>query len=101
MSWPSPTTGRVGPPAAARAGRAGGAAAPCPASNGRRYEGIVDAGGAVVSEMPPGSRAFKWNFPARNRIIAGLAPATIVVEAAERSGSLITAELALDLGRDV
>ena len=57
--------------------------------------------GLVISEMPPGFRAFKWNFPARNRIIAGLAQATIVVEAAARSGSLITAELALDLGRDV
>jgi DNA processing protein len=80
---------------------AGGADVPYPASKRRLYDAIVDAGGAVVSEMPPGFRAFKWNFPARNRIIAGLAPATIVVEAAERSGSLITADLALDLGRDV
>ncbi len=56
---------------------------------------------AVVSEMPPGFRPFKWCFPARNRTIAGLASLTIVVEAAERSGSLITAELAQDLGRAV
>jgi DNA processing protein len=80
---------------------AGGADVPYPASRRRLYTAILEAGGAVVSEMPPGFRAFKWNFPARNRIIAALAPATIVVEAAERSGSLITADLALDLGRDV
>ena len=80
---------------------AGGADVPYPASKRRLYTAILEAGGAVVSEMPPGFRAFKWNFPARNRIIAALAPATIVVEAAERSGSLITADLALDLGRDV
>jgi DNA processing protein len=80
---------------------AGGADVPYPASKARLYNSILAAGGAVVSELPPGFRAFRWNFPARNRIIAGLAPVTIVVEAAERSGSLITAELALDLGRDV
>jgi DNA processing protein len=80
---------------------AGGADVPYPRSKARLYGAIVAAGGAVVSEMPPGFQAFKWNFPARNRIIAALAPATIVVEAAERSGSLITAELALELGRDV
>jgi DNA processing protein len=51
--------------------------------------------------MPPGFAPFKWGFPARNRIIAGLAAATIVVEAAERSGSLITAEIAQDIGRVV
>jgi DNA processing protein len=56
---------------------------------------------AVVSEMPPGFTPFKWCFPARNRTIAGLASLTIVVEAAERSGSLITAELAQELGRAV
>jgi DNA processing protein len=80
---------------------AGGADVPYPAGKKKLYDAILDGGGAIVSEMPPGFRAFRWNFPARNRIIAGLAPATIVVEAAERSGSLITADLALDLGRDV
>jgi DNA processing protein len=80
---------------------AGGADVPYPTRKANLYAAILAAGGAIVSEMPPGFRAFRWNFPARNRIIAALAPATIVVEAAERSGSLITAELALDLGRDV
>lgn len=79
---------------------AGGADVPYPRQKTRLHQQLALAG-AVVSEMPPGFRAFKWNFPARNRIIAGLAQATIVVEAAERSGSLITAELALELGRDV
>lgn len=79
---------------------AGGADVAYPRQKTRLHEQLAVAG-LVVSEMPPGFRAFKWNFPARNRIIAGLAQATIVVEAAERSGSLITAELALDLGRDV
>ncbi|HEX5924334.1 MAG TPA: DNA-processing protein DprA [Baekduia sp.] len=79
----------------------GGADVPYPTRKAGLYEAIIAAGGVVISEMPPGFRAFRWNFPARNRIIAALAPATIVVEAAERSGSLITAELALDLGRDV
>lgn len=80
---------------------AGGADVPYPASKARLYDSIVASGGAIVSELPPRFRAFRWNFPARNRIIAALAPVTIVVEAAERSGSLITAELALELGRDV
>lgn len=79
----------------------GGADVPYPARKAGLYDTILAAGGAVISEMPPGFRAFRWNFPARNRIIAALAPVTIVVEAAERSGSLITAELALELGRDV
>jgi DNA processing protein len=57
--------------------------------------------GAIVSEYPPGIEPSPWRFPARNRIIAGLACATVVVEARERSGALITADFALELGRDV
>lgn len=55
----------------------------------------------VVSELPPGTTPWRWAFPARNRIIAALGDATIVVEAAERSGSLITADFAADLGREI
>ena len=57
--------------------------------------------GAVVSEMPPGTVAWRWSFPARNRIVAALAGSTVVVEAAERSGSLITAEMARQMGREL
>lgn len=57
--------------------------------------------GLVLSELPPGTGAWRWTFPARNRIMAALAGMTVVVEAAQRSGSLITADLAADLGRDV
>lgn len=61
----------------------------------------VVARGAIVSEYPPGVEPAPWRFPARNRIVAGLADATIVVEARDRSGALITADLALDEGRYV
>jgi DNA processing protein len=61
----------------------------------------IAASGAVVSEYPPGVEPAPWRFPARNRIIAGLSLATVVVEARERSGALITADFALELGRDV
>ncbi len=57
--------------------------------------------GLVVSEYPPGVEPAPWRFPARNRIVAGLAQATVVVEARERSGALITADLALEEGREV
>jgi DNA processing protein len=57
--------------------------------------------GLVLSELPPGSGAWRWTFPARNRIMAALSGMTVVVEGAERSGSLITADLAADLGRDL
>jgi len=57
--------------------------------------------GLVLAELPPGTEPYRWSFPARNRIMAGLAQMTLVVEAADPSGSLITAEFAKDLGRCV
>lgn len=57
--------------------------------------------GLVLSELPPGAPPWKWTFPARNRIMAALAGMTVVVEAATRSGSLITMDLAAELGRDL
>ncbi|HET9343658.1 MAG TPA: DNA-processing protein DprA [Candidatus Eremiobacteraceae bacterium] len=62
---------------------------------------IVASGGAVVSEFPPREAARAHHFPMRNRLVAALARATVVVEAGRRSGALITARLAGDLGRDV
>jgi DNA processing protein len=61
----------------------------------------IAEGGLLVSEYPPGVAPAPWRFPARNRIVAGLAGATVVVEAREQSGALITADLALEEGREV
>jgi DNA processing protein len=61
----------------------------------------IGAMGLVVSEYGPGVEPAPWRFPARNRIISGLCVATVVVEARERSGALITADFALEEGRDV
>ncbi len=79
---------------------AGGAETAYPARMRHLHARLI-AHGAVVSEMPPGFGGHRWCFPARNRIIAALSTLTIVVEAATRSGSLITADLATDLGRTV
>jgi DNA processing protein len=72
-----------------------------PASNRDLARRVMGSGGVFLSEYPPGTEPFKWNFPARNRIIAGLARGVVVVEAPERSGALITAQFSLDLGRDL
>ncbi len=71
-----------------------------PASHRSLWRRICELG-LVLSELPPGTGAWRWAFPARNRIMAALAAMTVVVEAAQRSGSLITADLAADLGRDL
>jgi DNA processing protein len=79
---------------------AGGADVPYPPSKARLHRFIAERG-CVIGELPPGFVALRWCFPARNRIIAALGHMTIVVEAARRSGSLLTAEIAADLGREV
>lgn len=72
-----------------------------PAENVVLGREILEMGGVILSEYPPGTPPLKYNFPARNRMISGLSRAVVVVEAPERSGALITAEFALEQGRDV
>ncbi len=72
-----------------------------PATNRELSERIISNGGAVISEYPPGFEVTNYSFPARNRIIAGLSLGTLVIEAAEESGTLITASCALDYNREV
>lgn len=72
-----------------------------PREHGALARRIAEHGGAVVSEFPLGTPPLPWHFPRRNRIIAGLAAGVVVVEAAAKSGSLVTARLALDAGREV
>ena len=72
-----------------------------PRENLGLYQRIVEGGGAVLSEYPPGTPPDRWRFPARNRIIAALSAAVVVVEAAVTGGALITARLAAEMGRPV
>lgn len=71
-----------------------------PMENERLYRRLK-SGGAVISEFPPGTEPLPWHFPVRNRIISGLSRVLAVVEARRRSGSLITADFALEQGRDI
>lgn len=72
-----------------------------PVAHARLADQIISAGGAIISEYPPGSGPTRYTFPERNRIIAGMSLGTLVVEAAEQSGALITAQCAIDNGREV
>jgi len=72
-----------------------------PSSNRALAKRILDSGGAIICEYPPGTRPAKWNFPARNRIISGLSRSVLVVEAPKKSGALITASFALEQGKEL
>lgn len=74
---------------------------PYPAKNKRLFESVVHHGGVILSAFPLMMQAIPGSFPARNRIIAGLSRGCIVVQAAQKSGARITAEFALEQGRDV
>ena len=72
-----------------------------PASHKGLAKQILDAGGGLLSEFDPTFKATKWSFTQRNRIMAGIAQATLLIEATEKSGTLITARMATDYNRDL
>jgi DNA processing protein len=72
-----------------------------PASNRGLARRVLETGGALLSEYPPGTGPRKWNFPARNRIISGLSRGVVIVEAPQKSGALITARFTLDQNREL
>lgn len=79
----------------------GGGADVCyPAAHKGLYKDLIKRGG-ILSEQPPGTPPVAWHFPARNRLISGFADVVLVMEAKEKSGSLITADMALEQGRDI
>lgn len=72
-----------------------------PASHKRLAHRILDSGGGLLSEFEPDFRATKWSFPQRNRLVAGISKATLLIEAGEKSGTLITARMATDYNREL
>lgn len=72
-----------------------------PATNRRLARRIIDEGGGLLSELPPSTGAALWTFPQRNRIMAGMSHATLLIEAGEKSGTLITARMAVDYNREL
>ena len=72
-----------------------------PASHRNLARTIVDAGGGLLSELPPVTPAALWTFPQRNRIMAGMCKATLLIEAGEKSGTLITARMCVDYNREL
>jgi DNA processing protein len=72
-----------------------------PASHASLARRILDAGGGLLSEFEPTFKATKWSFPQRNRLVAGISQATLLIEAGEKSGTLITARLATDYNREL
>ena len=72
-----------------------------PKENKYLFDKIIETGGTIISEYPLGTKPDKMNFPARNRIVSGMSKGIIVIEAKEKSGTLITVDFALEQGRDV
>jgi DNA processing protein len=72
-----------------------------PSSNRMLARRVLETGGTLISEYPPGTAPRKWHFPARNRIISGLSRGVLIVEAPEKSGALITAHFALEHNREL
>jgi DNA processing protein len=72
-----------------------------PAHQKKLYQQVTAQGGLIISEYPPGATPDVWTYPRRNRIVAGLSQATLVIEAEAKSGSMITAQLTLDYDREL
>lgn len=72
-----------------------------PASNRQLYDKILETGGGVLSTFPPGTQPLKRAFPERNRIVAGISDVLLVIEARQKSGTLITVDMALEQGKNV